>query len=163
MCKKTTRRLLAALLAVLTALSIVSCSSDEPETIVEPDAPEIVEEAPAEPEIVVEEESVTTEEIVQPEPPVEPEDPVEPVAEEPAAPVVVAPVIVEPEQPPAQEEPAEPAPEIHDYALNTNTMKFHKMTCSSVGKIKEKNRGDFTGTRDEVMARGFDPCGNCHP
>lgn len=162
MCKNTTRRLLAGLLAVMTALSIVSCSSEEPETIAEAEAPENIVEAP-EPEIVEVVEPVTPEEIVEPEPPVESEEVVEPVTEEPAAPVVVAPVIVEPEEPPAQEEPAEPAPEIHDYALNTNTMKFHKMTCSSVDKIKEKNRGDFTGTRDEVMARGFDPCGNCHP
>lgn len=166
MCKKTTRRLLAGLLAVMAVLSIVSCSSEEPETIVEADAPEIVLEAP-EPEIVEPVEPVAQEEIVEPEPPVEPEEVVEPVTEEPAAPVVVAPVIVEPEGPPAQEEPAEepvaPAPETHDYVLNTNTMKFHKPTCSSANKIKEKNRADFTGTRDEVVGRGFDPCGNCHP
>lgn len=162
MCKKTTRRLLAGLLAVLTALSIVSCSSDEPETIVEAEAPEIVLDAP-EPEIVKEVEPVTPEEIVEPEPPVEAVEP-----EEPAAPVVVVPV-VEPvtEEPPTQEEPAEepaePAPELHDYVLNTNTRKFHKLTCSSVDTIKAKNRSDFTGTRDEVVGRGFEPCGKCKP
>ena len=161
MCKKTTRRLLAGLLAVMAVLSMVSCSSDEPETVVEAEAPAVIVEAP-EPEIVEVVEPVTQEEIVEPELPVEPEEVVEP-----AAPVVV-PEIVEPvtEEPAAEEpaeEPAEPAPELHDYVLNTNTKKFHKPTCGSVGKIKEKNRADFTGTRDEVLGRGFDPCGSCHP
>jgi DNA-entry nuclease len=59
-----------------------------------------------------------------------------------------------------------PAPETErktTYVLNTNTMKFHVPTCSSVKKIKETNYGTFTGTRDEVLEIGFDPCGNCHP
>lgn len=50
-----------------------------------------------------------------------------------------------------------------DYVLNTNTHKFHYPTCSSVETIKEKNRQDFSGTRDEVIGMGFDPCGRCNP
>lgn len=49
------------------------------------------------------------------------------------------------------------------YVLNTNTMKFHYPTCSSVGKIKDKNRSEYNGTRDVLLSLGYSPCGNCHP
>ena len=51
----------------------------------------------------------------------------------------------------------------HTYVLNTSTKKFHYPSCSSVKKIKDKNKGSFTGTREEIINRGYDPCGNCHP
>lgn len=54
-------------------------------------------------------------------------------------------------------------PEQYDYVLNTNTKKFHKPSCSSVSKMKSKNRKDFTGTREEVIAKGYEPCGKCNP
>lgn len=50
-----------------------------------------------------------------------------------------------------------------NYVLNKNTKKFHYPDCSSVSTIKEKNRLDFYGTRDEVIAMGYSPCGRCHP
>ena len=50
-----------------------------------------------------------------------------------------------------------------DYVLNTNTMKFHYPHCSSVKKIKDGNRSDYTGTREELIDMGYSPCGNCHP
>lgn len=50
-----------------------------------------------------------------------------------------------------------------DYVLNTNTKKFHYPSCGSVKKMKDKNKREYTGTRDEVIAMGYDPCGNCHP
>lgn len=50
-----------------------------------------------------------------------------------------------------------------DYILNTNTKKFHYPTCKSVKQMKEKNKKPFTGTREEVVAMEYDPCGNCHP
>ena len=49
------------------------------------------------------------------------------------------------------------------YVVNTNTEKFHYPTCKSVDKIKEKNRMDFVGTREELIAAGYSPCGNCKP
>lgn len=49
------------------------------------------------------------------------------------------------------------------YVLNTNTLKFHYPDCNSVEKMASENRSDFTGTRDEAIAMGYDPCGNCHP
>ena len=54
-------------------------------------------------------------------------------------------------------------PPVKDYVLNTNTMKFHKTSCSSVKDIAEWNRKDFTGTREDVIAMGYQPCGKCHP
>ncbi|MCC8028976.1 MAG: DNA/RNA non-specific endonuclease [Lachnospiraceae bacterium] len=53
--------------------------------------------------------------------------------------------------------------EIHTYILNTNTKKFHYPDCSSVSKMKDENKKEFTGTRDEAISQGYDPCGNCRP
>lgn len=51
----------------------------------------------------------------------------------------------------------------YTYILNTNTMKFHYSSCSSAEDIKDSNRSTFTGTRDELLARSYEPCGRCHP
>ena len=65
---------------------------------------------------------------------------------------------------PAEPTPAPSAdPEIRDYVLNTNSFKFHYPSCNSVEKIKPSNREDFTGTRQELIQRGYDSCGICHP
>ncbi len=49
------------------------------------------------------------------------------------------------------------------YILNTNTKKFHDPHCGSVGKIKEENRGMFTGDRQTLIKQGYEPCGVCKP
>lgn len=49
------------------------------------------------------------------------------------------------------------------YILNTNSHKFHYTWCSSADDIKEKNKDSYTGTREEVIARGYDPCKKCNP
>lgn len=70
------------------------------------------------------------------------------------------------EKPQHQEPPAQTQPQAGDevsYVLNTNTKKFHIPSCSSVDSMSSKNRQDYTGTRDEVIAMGYDPCGRCHP
>ena len=61
--------------------------------------------------------------------------------------------------------PAAPAQaaNTHTYVLNTNTHKFHIPGCSSVKKMKESNKWIVEMTRDEVVAMGYDPCGNCNP
>lgn len=53
--------------------------------------------------------------------------------------------------------------EIREYILNTNTQKFHLPDCSSVSDIKEKNKEEYTGTRDELISQGYEPCGRCMP
>ena len=49
------------------------------------------------------------------------------------------------------------------YILNVNTDKFHLPGCSSVKQMSEKNKREFTGTREEAIAQGFDPCKRCNP
>lgn len=51
------------------------------------------------------------------------------------------------------------------YILNTNpsSKRFHKPTCKSVESIKEGNRKEFYGTRDEAIDLGYVPCGSCKP
>ena len=54
-------------------------------------------------------------------------------------------------------------PITNTYILNTNTKKFHYPDCSSVGDMKETNKKEFNGTRDEVIAQGYIPCKRCKP
>ncbi len=49
------------------------------------------------------------------------------------------------------------------YVLNTNTLKFHKPSCSSVKDIKEANRKEVTMSRDDIIAQGYQPCKKCNP
>lgn len=66
---------------------------------------------------------------------------------------------------PVQEEvPAEqPAANTFTYVINTNSGKFHYPNCSSAKKISDENRSEYTGTRDELIAQGYDPCERCNP
>lgn len=50
-----------------------------------------------------------------------------------------------------------------EYIINTNTGKFHKPNCDSVTKMKAKNKKEFTGSREELISQGYEPCGNCKP
>jgi len=49
------------------------------------------------------------------------------------------------------------------YILNTNTRKFHYPSCSSVSDMKEKNKQEWVGSRDELINEGYEPCGRCNP
>ena len=66
---------------------------------------------------------------------------------------------------PAQEEtPAEqPVENTRTYVINTNTRKFHYPSCSSAKRISDANRSEYTGTRDDLIAQGYDPCERCNP
>ena len=59
--------------------------------------------------------------------------------------------------------PADSTSTARAYVLNTNTHKFHYPDCSDVSRIKDKNRQDYTGTREEIIGMGYSPCGHCHP
>lgn len=50
-----------------------------------------------------------------------------------------------------------------DYVLNSNSKKFHYPTCSSVDTMSENNTQYFTGSRDDVIAMGYEPCKRCNP
>lgn len=57
----------------------------------------------------------------------------------------------------------EPASGAVTYILNTNTHKFHEPSCSGAADISERNRQEFTGTREEAIGMGYSPCGICRP
>ncbi len=87
-------------------------------------------------------------------------DAVEAAPSETAAPAAAP----EPEAvPAANEQPAPEAVATHSYVLNTNSHKFHYPDCASVSRMKEHNKSYVDATRDEVIARGYSPCGNCLP
>ena len=58
----------------------------------------------------------------------------------------------------ASEETAEAS-----YVLNTGTKRFHLPSCSSVSKMKESNKQSITGTRQELIGKGYSPCSKCNP
>ena len=77
-----------------------------------------------------------------------------------------------PTEPPTQastqkttEAPVVDEPISNSYVVNKNpsSMKFHHTWCNSADKIKSSNRWDYTGTRDELIAKGYSPCKNCNP
>lgn len=50
-----------------------------------------------------------------------------------------------------------------EYILNTNSKKFHKPSCSSASSIKSENKEIYTGSRDDLITQGYDPCKKCNP
>ena len=65
-----------------------------------------------------------------------------------------------------QEEPDRESSQGNDtqtYILNTNTKKFHYPSCSSVEQMKDKNKQEYTGTREDVITMWYEPCKNCNP
>lgn len=89
-------------------------------------------------------------------------DPATP-ASEPAQEAKPAPPPVPKPAPEPEPEP-EPVPKPGtNYILNTNSYKFHYPSCSSVDQMKESNKEYYTGSREDLIARGYDPCGRCHP
>ena len=67
---------------------------------------------------------------------------------------------------PEEEQPAESnqlAGQEMEYILNTNTHRFHYPDCSSVRDMKEKNKREYQGAREELIEQGYQPCGVCKP
>ena len=50
-----------------------------------------------------------------------------------------------------------------EYILNVKNKKFHLSSCSAANDISAANKQDYTGTRDDLIARGYSPCGICNP
>ena len=97
------------------------------------------------------EEAVTEAVTTEPEPVTEPETEPEIIRLEP----------VEQQKPIERELPSEDKSQT--YILNTNTKKFHYPSCSSVNSMKDKNKQEYTGSRDDIIAIGYDPCKKCYP
>lgn len=49
------------------------------------------------------------------------------------------------------------------YIMNTNTHKFHYPSCSSVDDMKEKNKKEYQGNREDLINQGYEPCKRCNP
>ena len=85
----------------------------------------------------------------------------EPVTEPEAEPEIIKLEPVEQQEPIEREMPSEEKSQT--YILNTNTKKFHYPSCSSVNSMKDKNKQEYTGSRDDIIAMGYDPCKKCYP
>lgn len=140
---------------------------EEHDKITPQEAPPKVEETP--------EKAPTEEEAPEEEPPAE-DTPEEAAQEDEANQAnttddipAVAPAPI-PEAAPAPEQQPEADPVVEqdnepgiEYVLNTSSRKFHYPHCGSVDTMKDHNKGYYTGTRDEVIAQGYEPCGRCAP
>ena len=49
------------------------------------------------------------------------------------------------------------------YILNTSSRKFHLPDCSGVSSMKEENKSTYTGSREDLIEQGYEPCGQCKP
>lgn len=56
-----------------------------------------------------------------------------------------------------------PSGEIAEYIVNRNSKKFHYEDCSGAVSIKEENKQEYVGTRDDLIKQGYEPCGICSP
>lgn len=68
-----------------------------------------------------------------------------------------------PTQTPTPTPTPDPVPEGPYYVLNTSSKKFHDPDCGSADKISDSNKDYYTGTAEELVAKGYEPCGNCKP
>ena len=50
-----------------------------------------------------------------------------------------------------------------EYVLNIKSMKFHYPSCSGESTMSDKNKEVYYGTREELLDKGYSPCGTCKP
>ena len=65
-----------------------------------------------------------------------------------------------------EETTAPPAPEVTpecDYIANKSSKTFHEPDCRHVSNMKEENKIYYTATREEMIQKGYIPCGTCKP
>jgi len=62
---------------------------------------------------------------------------------------------------PAAEPTKEPVKTV-SYIGNKNTKKLHRISCSSVDDMKEKNKVEFT-SKEAALNKGYQPCKRCKP
>lgn len=53
--------------------------------------------------------------------------------------------------------------EIQDFILNTSSKKFHLPDCNGLNQTKDKNKQEYEGTREMLLAQGYEPCKSCNP
>lgn len=55
------------------------------------------------------------------------------------------------------------ASENKTYILNTKTKKFHLPSCTAVDQMADSNKQEYISSREEIINRGYVPCGICKP
>ena len=63
----------------------------------------------------------------------------------------------------SKESSKEESGEIKEYILNKDSKKFHDPSCKGAASMKANNKEKFKGTREEVIKKGYEPCGVCKP
>ena len=58
---------------------------------------------------------------------------------------------------------APPDGEVHSFVINTNSRKIHLPSCQAAIDMKEKNKQEYVGTYEDLVAQGYVPCPDCHP
>lgn len=59
-------------------------------------------------------------------------------------------------------EPTKEPEKTVSYIGNKNTKKLHRISCSSVDDMKEKNKVEFT-SKEAALNKGYQPCKRCKP
>ena len=63
----------------------------------------------------------------------------------------------------AQESDSDASQSEVTYILNTSSKRFHLPDCPSVEAMKPQNREETDESREELLQRGYQPCGQCKP
>lgn len=50
-----------------------------------------------------------------------------------------------------------------DYIVNTKSGKFHLPDCASAKDIASGHRMEYSGSRDQLISMGYEPCSRCNP
>ena len=50
-----------------------------------------------------------------------------------------------------------------NYVLNTKTNKIHRPGCSAIKSMKDTNREEFYGSKEELINNGYTRCKTCNP
>ncbi len=58
--------------------------------------------------------------------------------------------------------PQDKPEDVKTYMVNTNTDKYHKLDCTYADQNKYAVE-EFSGTKEDLLEAGFDPCGTCKP
>lgn len=59
--------------------------------------------------------------------------------------------------------PDAPVAEDVFYVLNTSSNKFHLPTCGGIETMSQKNKAVTYETKQQLLDKGYSPCGNCKP
>ncbi len=53
--------------------------------------------------------------------------------------------------------------EVQDFVLNTSSKKFHVPDCSGLSQTKKENQQEYQGSREMLLAQGYEACKSCNP